>query len=152
MTTTQSTKRQRYGGYGLTELRRMASEAKISGRSKMNGNELLAAMKQYWRDTRILAELAVIDAAKHGALLRHKSTGDIVRVSGDVQRSTLPAHDGALRFHAKYVEIGDRAGDLVGAWKGRGRDRARYLNDEQARRVENGSEADWFMLWQYEAI
>lgn len=150
MTTTQSTKRQKYDGYGLTELRRLASGAKIAGRSKMDGNELLAAMRQHWRDQRIANELAVIEAAKPGAVLRHKSSGYTLRVTSAPEASKLSAHGGAMRFHAEYIDWPDE--ELYGAWKGRGTDYARYLNEEQARRVENGYHADWHMLWQYEAV
>lgn len=152
MTTTKTTKhRVRYDGYGITELRRHASEAKISGRSKMDGWQLLAAMRDYWETQRIAAEQAVIDAAKPGALLRHKSTGTIMRLTSEVTASDNPAHGGALRFRAEYVEIGERDGGLIGAWKGHGRDRARFQNEEDARRAENGYPT-WHMLWQHEAI
>jgi hypothetical protein len=151
MTTTTTTKRQRYGGYGLTEMRRMATEYKLPGRSKMDGHQLLAALRQHWHDSRVAAEQAVIAAAKPGALLRHKSTGTIMRLTSEVVASDNPHHDGALRFRAEHVEIGEGDGGLVGGWKGRGRDRARYLNEEDARRAENGHPT-WHMLWQHEAI
>lgn len=149
MTTTQSTKRQRYDSFGITELRRMAREAKISGRSKMDGWQLLTAMRQYWTERRVTAEQAVIDAAKPGAILRHKSSGYTLRVTSAPEPSKIDVQDGALRFHAEYIEWPDD--QLYGAWKGHGTDYARYLNEQQARRVENGHHADWHMLWQYEA-
>lgn len=152
-TTRPTTKRQRYGGYGLTEMRRYAREYGIKGRSTMDGHQLLAALKTYWHDTRIANEQAVIGAAKLGATLRHKSTGDLVRLTSEVAASNIQGHDGALFFNAEYVEVHNRW-DLGGGWAtpdGPVR-RARYLNEQQARRVENGSEADRHMLWQYEAV
>jgi hypothetical protein len=99
MTTTQATKhRVRYDGYGITELRRHASEAKISGRSKMDGWQLLAAMRDYWEARRIAAEQAVIAAAKPGALLRHKSTGTIMRLTSE----SHPFRQSGARWRAAF--------------------------------------------------
>lgn len=142
--------RKLYGGYGLTEMRRYASEYKIPGRSAMTGDELLAALCAYWEARRIEHEQAVINAATGaGALLRHKSTGDLVRMLGAVYASAR--HGGALAFHAEYIEIKNE-GNLYGAWKGRGVERAQRLNEQQARRVANGEEYNRHMLWQYEAV
>lgn len=151
--TATTTKRQRYGGYGLTEMRRMATEYKIPGRSRMDGHQLLAALKTYWHDTRVANEQAVIGAAKLGATLRHKSTGDLVRLTSEVTASQIQGHDGALFFNAEYVEIHDRW-QLGGGWSGPdgGVRRARYLNEQQARNVASGSDPDRHMLWQYEAV
>jgi hypothetical protein len=60
-------------------------------------------------------------------------------------------HGGALAFHAEYVVI-KAENALLGGWKGRGVERAKYENAEQARRVANGGEYTRHMLWQYEAV
>lgn len=147
MTATTTAKRQKFGGYGITEMRRYAREYGIKGRSTMDGHQLLAALRTYWHDTRVTAEQAVIAAATPGAILRHKSAGYTVRVMSAPEASQLPAHDGAMIFRAEYVtHPGHWANDHDGTAH------ARYLNEEQARRVENGSAPDRHMLWQYEAV
>lgn len=135
--------RKLYDGYGLTEMRRYAREYKIPGRSRMTGDELLAALHAYWDARRIEQEQAVIASATGDALLRHKSSGYIVRMIGAAYASQR--HGGALAFHAEYVE-------LDGWGEHRRAERAKYENDEQARRVANGGEYTRHMLWQYEAM
>lgn len=138
-----------FDGYGLTELRRHARDEQIKGRSKMTGWELLTALRSRWTARRIAAEYAVLDAVVPGALLRHKSTGTILEVLGSPRPSDNPHHDGALVFEARYVEVSGN--ELSGAWKGRGTDYARYLNDEDDRRAANGL-TTFHMVWQHEAV
>lgn len=142
MTSTASTKRQSYDGRSITEMRNLAREYKIPGRSKMDGWQLLKALRAYWHDQRVAAEQAVVEAAKPGLLLRHKSTGTIMRLTSEVIALSNPY--GPLCFRAEYVEVAES--DLYGGWKGRGRDYARYLNESDVHR------ALLHMLWQHEAV
>lgn len=142
--------RKLYGGYGLTEMRTYAREYKIPGRSKMDGDQLLAALRAYWGARRVAAEQAVIGAATVGAVLRHRSTGDLVRVVGPVEPKS--ASDDALCFKAEYVEIVNPH-DLPGAWAGRGKDRAAYYNEANRCADEAGHLShSRHTLWQYEAV
>jgi hypothetical protein len=148
-----------FEGYGLTELRRIAREAGIKGRSKMGGWALLAAMRAYWRAQVVAQEQAVLSVVevKPGTVLRHKSTGTTVRVT-----STPVAYvqDGrnyeSLCFAAEYIEVGEK--ELCGNWVGRGVEQARYRNEQDARTAEHnarhglGNLGLRHMLYQYEAV
>lgn len=153
--------RKLYDGYSITELRTHARKLGIDRRTLMTGPQLLAAARAGWAAGRIAAERAVLDAhggtIAVGTLLRHKSSGTVMRVTGVVQEleRSYGEANGPLWFTAEYVEIGERDGGLVGAWKTRPDGAvalARYRNDEQARRVEGGFAAGRHMLWQHEAI
>lgn len=147
-----------YEGYGLTELRRLASQFKLPGRSKMDGWALLTAVRAYYRARVVEQEQAVLSVVdvKPGVLLRHKSTGTTVRVTGELGPYV---QDGvnyeSLCFTAEYVEVGEK--ELDGNWKGRGVDKARYLNEENARTREWNKAGGYgdlglrHMLYQYEA-
>lgn len=50
----------KFGGYGITELRTYAREYDISGRSKMTGDELLAACHAVWDVERTAKEDSVL--------------------------------------------------------------------------------------------
>lgn len=135
-----------YGNYRITELRRYATEYRIKGRSKMTGNELLAAVCGYWDAQRAAAEQAVIGAVRIGALLRHKSAGYTIRVTSEV--STWEPY-GALYVTAEYASI---AGSSMNTW-GPERDieQCEYFNAENLRRTERG-EIVRHPLWQYKAV
>lgn len=142
--------RKLYSGYGITELRGYAREYKIAGRSKMDGYQLAAAVNAVWRQRVIDVERAVLAAVKvePGTLLRHKSTGTVVRAT------STPApyiRDGvnyeSLAFTAEYVTVSGR--ELIGGgWIGRGADYARHLNERHARSAANGYTVQ-HMLYQY---
>jgi hypothetical protein len=148
-----------FEGYGITELRRIAREAGIKGRSKMDGWALLGAMRAYWRAQVVAAELAVMSAVDvvPGTVLRHKSTGTTVRVTSV---PTAYVQDGrnyeSLCFTAEYIEVG--AKELDGNWVGRGVEQAQYRNEQAARTAEynerngHGNLGLRHMLYQYEAV
>lgn len=125
-----------YNGYGLTEMRRYAKEYKIPGRSKMDGPALLAALCEYWDNRRREQEQALLVSVKvqPGTLLRHKSSGTVIRVTSTV--GTLEPY-GALYVHAEYVSLGESDAKNYPA----GVD---YLN-------RNGA-THRHMLYQYEAV
>jgi len=135
--------RKTYGGYGITELRQCAKEYKIAGRTKMDGWDLLAAVRAYWEAERQRKEQELLAAAKvePGVLLRHKSTGDVIRVLTNVV--TWEPY-GALCVDAEYVEV-DGWGD------DRRTERAAYLNRGDAERRARGV-ATLHPLYQYEAM
>lgn len=132
--------RRMYDGYSLKSLREWASDLKVAGRSKMGGLELLAACRVANLANIRTMEQAVLPAVKIGALLRNKSTGDVIRVTGQVY--TWEPY-GALCVPAEYVEC-DGWGD------DRREERAAYENEwSNARRTDGGPRHP---LWQYEAV
>jgi len=130
-----------FGNYSITELRRYATEYKIPLRSKMTGERLLTAVLAYWDAQRVAKEQAVLPAVRVGALLRHASSGYIIRVTSDV--FTWQPH-GALYVTAEYVELNGWGDD-------RRTERAAYQNDNDRRRTERG-EIVRHPIWQYEAV
>lgn len=120
--------RKMYDGYSLTTLREWARDLKVAGRSKMGGYELLTACKAANFAQVQAAEEAVLPAVKIGALLRHKSTGDIIRVIGDV---FIWEPYGSRCVPAVYVEC-DGWGDVRRA------ERAAYDNECDTRRTDGG--------------
>lgn len=131
--------RTRHGSYTVTELRGYAREYGVKGRSKMTGEQLLTAVTAYWTAQRQAAEQAVIGAVKVGALLRHKTSGYTIRVTGEIY--TWEPY-GALCVPAEYVTY-------EGEWApGRGAEYAAYLNECNARRDDPARHP----LWQYEAV
>lgn len=151
--------RKLYDGRGITELRRWARDLGVAGRSTMTGDELSAACVAACRANVVAAEQAVLQVVDvvPGVLLRHKTTGTIVRVT-----STPEAYIGeggrnyeSLCFTAEYVEVG--ASELHSNWTD-GVELAQYWNSEDARRREwneaggHGIIGLRHMLHQYEAI
>ncbi len=148
-----------FEGYGITELRRIAREAGIKGRSTMDGHALLAAMRAYWRAQVVAAEQAVLNVTevKPGTVLRDKSTGTLVRVTSE---PTPYVQDGrnyeSLCFEAEYIEVGEA--ELNGAWAGRGIEQAAHRNEQDARTREHNARGGYgnlglrHMLYQYEAV
>lgn len=135
--------RKTYGGYGLTELRRYAKEYKVPGRSKMDGWSLLGAVRAVWLAQRAEQERALLDSTevKPGTLLRHKSSGYVIRVLTEVE--TWQPY-GALVVDAEYVEL-DGWGDERRA------ERAAYANQGDSYRRERG-DIPRHPLFQYEAV
>ena len=134
--------RNMYDGHSLTGLRQWARELKIAGRSKMGGLELLTACHvANLANIRALEE-AVLPAVRVGALLRHKTGGDIIRVTGDVYAwQPNGASYGSRCAPAEYVEC-DGWGDARRA------ERAAHQNDSNKRYNHVARHP----LWQYEAI
>lgn len=125
-----------YDGYGITELRRWARDLGIYGRSTMTGEQLVAACKATNRanlNAQIDALLASV-AVTAGTLLRHKATGDIIRVTGDIYEWL-----GVRCVPAEYVEC-------HGWGKDRRAERAAYENEGNARTGHVARHP----LWQYE--
>lgn len=149
-----------FEGYGITELRRIAREADIKGRSKMDGWKLLAAMRAYWRAQVVAQEQAVLSVVdvKPGTVLRHISTGTTVRVTSVPTPYIADNGDSLLSlcFTAEYIEVG--AKELSGAWVGRGVEQAQYRNEQDARTREHNERNGYgnlglrHMLYQYEAV
>lgn len=138
--------RKLYSGYGITELRSWARDLKIAGRTRMAGDKLVAACKAQVRANVVAAERAVLSAVavEPGTLLRHKSTGTIVRVT------SFPApyvRDGvnyeSLAFTAEYVTVGTRQPGQCGS--------VEHLNRMDALSAANGYTLQ-HMLYQHEAI
>ena len=151
--------RKTYGGYGITELRRLAREAGIKGRSTMGGWSLLGAVRAYWRAQVVAQEQAVLTVVevKPGTVLRHKATGTTVRVtSAPVPYEQDGVNYESLCFTAEYIEVGEK--ELSGNWAGRGIERAQFQNEQDARTREwntHGGYGDMglrHMLYQYEAV
>jgi hypothetical protein len=137
-----------YDGYRITELRRYATEYAIAGRSKMTGDELLVAVRAVWDAKREAAErelLAAVDV-KPGTLLRHKSSGYVVRVLSEV---SVWEPYGALVVDAEYVTQPER--ELTAGWVGRGEAYVAYMNEGEQTRRERG-DIPRHPLWQYEAV
>jgi hypothetical protein len=76
----------KYDGYGITELRAWARELKIAGRSKMSGDQLVAACKARAAELRIARENAVLDGETLavGTLLA-EACGCIIRSTSQVR-------------------------------------------------------------------
>jgi hypothetical protein len=91
----------KFGAYGITELRRYASEYKIVGRSKMDGWELLAECRNVWHARRDAKQNAVILAGpvEIGTKLRFVDHPGCVIVA----TSELLSLDGSLYVHGEYV-------------------------------------------------
>jgi hypothetical protein len=130
-----------YDGFRITELRNYAKEYAIPGRSKMNGDELLAAVQAVWDARRVAQEQLVIGAVKVGALLRHKSSGYVIRVTSELQ--TWQPY-GSLFVTAEYVTHD-------GWGESRQAERAAYMNENDKHRAARG-EIVRHPIWQYEAI
>lgn len=132
-----------YDGRGITELRAWARDLGIKGRSKMDGHQLSAACKAARLAQIVAAENALLASVdvKVGTILRHVSSGYVIRVTSDVQ---VWEQYGTRYVAAEYVEL-DGWGDHRRA------ERAAYQNREDARRIERG-EAARHPLWQYEAF
>ena len=75
-----------FEGYGITELRRWARDLQIPGRSKMPGDQLVAACKARCAEQRIARENAVLDgeALMVGTLLA-EACGCIIRCTSEVR-------------------------------------------------------------------
>jgi hypothetical protein len=133
--------RKTFEGYSLTELRSYAREHKIAGRMKMTGDELLVMVRACWDAQRRDAEALVMRQVtiQPGTLLRHKATGDVIRVTGDIY--TWKQY-GALCVPAEYVEC-------QGWGDGRRVERAAYQNECDGRREPGNIPVH--PLWQYEA-
>lgn len=136
-----------FDGFGITELRTYAREYGIAGRSKMTGVELLAAVRAYWTERRLEQELAVINAVdlKPGTLLRHKSTGAVMRMTTGLFEylGSDGQGFGAWCFEADYVTAGTvQPGE---------RDDVEYLNQRDRASRESGRPVR-HMLYQHEAI
>lgn len=135
-----------FGGYGLTELRQIAREAGIKGRSKMTGEQLHTAYLAYVDATRKAQEQAVIGSITVGALLRHKTSGDIIRVTGEVYtwQPVGATWGAALCVPAEYVEAKTHwtYGETPRA------DYAKYLNEGN----ERTGHVARHPIFQYEAV
>lgn len=118
--------RKTFQGYSLTSLREWARDLKIAGRSKMSGDELVAACKAANFAQVQAMEQAVLPGVKLGALLRHKGTGDIIRVTSG---PTVWEPYGTLYITADYVEC-DGWGDARRA------ERAAYENECNTHRTD----------------
>lgn len=140
-----------YDGYRITELRHWARDLKIAGRSKMDGNQLVAACRAGARAAVIDAEQAVLNAVhvEAGVLLRHKSTGAIVRVTSDLHEYV---RDGvgyqSLCFTAEYVEAGT---PQPGAVSNSARGSVEHMNRMDALSAAGGYTIE-HMLYQHEAV
>lgn len=130
-----------YDGFRITELRNYAKEYLIPGRSRMSGDELLAAVQAVWTARRVEQEQLVVGAVKVGALLRHKSSGYVIRVTSELQ--TWQPY-GSLFVTAEYVTHD-------GWGESRQAERAAYMNENDKHRAARG-EIVRHPIWQYEAI
>jgi len=113
-----------YGGYGITEMRTMAREYKIVGRSKMSGDQLLTALHAYWdakRQTEERRVLAEVRGPWVGAELV-MSCGCVIRATSAPQ--TSERNGNALYVTAEYVSL--CANEMAG-WTDETR-RVDYLN------------------------
>ncbi len=132
-----------YGGYGITEMRTMAREYKIAGRSKMSGDQLLTALHAYWdaqRQTEERRVLAEVRGPWVGAELV-MSCGCTIRATSIPQ--TSERHGDALSITAEYTDL--CANEMVG-WVSSESRRIAYLNAQRL----NG-EPMRFMLYQLHA-
>lgn len=139
--------RKTYKGYGITELRHWARDLKVAGRSKMTGDELVAACFAGARAQVVAAEQAVLAAVtvEPGTLLRHKSTGTIVRVtSTPAPYVRNGVNYESLAFTAEYVELGRRQ-------PGQLRNDVDHANRMDTLSAENGYTI-MHMLYQHEAV
>ena len=97
--------RKTYSGHSITSLRQWARDLKIAGRSKMTGDELLVACRaEAFANLRHAEDLVMRQAGGTlavGTLLRHRSSGDIVRVTSDVRTWEGV---GSLYVLVEYVE------------------------------------------------
>ncbi len=136
-----------YDGYRITELRRYATEYKIAGRSKMTGDELLVAVRAIWTAKREAGERQLLASTevKAGTLLRHRATGTIIRVLGDVY---VWQPYGSLCVDAEYVDLTEHNGR---EYVSRGAHLTELANEADRRRREAGN-APRHPLYQYEAI
>ena len=134
-----------YGGYRITELRRYATEYKIAGRSKMTGDELLVAVRDYWTAQRDAQQDEVLAGGPLtvGTILRHKSSGCLIRVTGETY---IWEPYGAICVPAEYVELDGWAEDVQSRI-----DRARYANEGDARRLAQG-DLPRHPIYQYERV
>jgi len=138
--------RKLYNRYGITELRTWARDLKIAGRSKMTGDELVAACFAVVRARVVAAERAVLAAVavEPGTLLRHKETGTVVRVtSWPVPYVRDGVNYESLAFTAEYVTMGTRQPGQCGS--------VEHLNRMDALSAANGYTLQ-HMLYQHEAL
>ena len=134
-----------YEGYRITELRRYATEYKIAGRSKMTGDELLAAVRAYWTAQRDAQqdELLAGGPLTIGTVLRHKSSGYLIRVTGETY---IWESYGAVCVPAEYVELDGWGEDQQSRIA-----RAAYANEGDARRLAQG-DMPRHPIYQYERV
>jgi len=117
-----------YGGYGITEMRTMAREYKIAGRSKMSGDQLLTALHAYWdakRQTEERRVLAEVRGPWIGAELV-MACGCVIRATSEPQ--TSERHGDALSVSAEYVSL--CANEMAG-WVSTEERRIAYLNQPE---------------------
>lgn len=131
-----------YGGYGITEMRTMAREYKIVGRSKMTGDQLLIALRAFWDAQRQIEERRVSAEVGSGSWIGVELVmpcGCIIRATSEVQ--TSEKHGGALYVSGEYVSL--CVNDMAG-WTSEAR-RIAYVNHNA--RGENGGDPYRFMLY-----
>ena len=143
-----------FAGYGITELRTIAREESIPGRTRMSGPELLAAVRGVWNARRVAAERQVLPAVRVGAYLRYRTHTDcVIRVTSTVQGWTELSRSAEettpLYVEAVYVSMcsncdhGRQGGPAV---------TEKYRMDYHNQRAtgSDGYRPSRFMLWNLE--
>jgi hypothetical protein len=131
-----------YGGYGITEMRTLAREYKIAGRSKMSGDELLTALRAYWDAKRQVEERRVLGEVRGpwvGAELV-MSCGCVIRATSEPRTSAR--HGDALYVFAEYVSL---CANEMSGWASTEERRVAYLNQQAEQNL------CCFMLYQLHA-